>query len=199
MNKIYKYGFWLFLLFTMTFFNIWHITKTRCEKDNKMSKEINEKRISSLFLSNYVGKRQIEFIIGKNIITNKQSNNVLKDTTLVILLSDFKCGKCQENELKRLNTLNNREDFESISIVGITTNEKKNQVAIQRKILNLNFPIYSVDDETFFNKLAFTEEFPQILLVAEGIVLSAFKPITMDDEFSENYYKHLIPMLKSSL
>lgn len=191
MKKIYKYGFWILLITTFTLFNFWHITKTGCEKDTAKCKEINEKRISSLFLSNTILKRQIEIVDGKNIITNKQTNNLLKDTTIVILLSDFKCGKCQEKELKRLNKLQERKDLKNIKIIGITTKAKKNQVAVQRKILKLNFPIYWVDDETFFNKLAFADEFPQILFVADGIVISAFKPITMDDEFSENYYKNM--------
>lgn len=199
MKKTYKYGFWLFLVIALTFFNFWQTTKKGCENDNIKCKEINEKRISSLFLSNTILKRQFTAVTGKNIITNKETEGIIKDTTLVILLSDFKCGKCQEKELKRLNLLKERKDLGNINITGITTKAKKNQVAIQRKILKLNFPIYWVDDETFFNKLAFAEVFPQILLVADGIIISAFKPITMDDEFSENYYKNLIPLLKSSL
>ena len=195
MKKIYKYGFWILLIVTVTFVNFWNITKKGCAKDNIKCKEINEKRISSLFLSTTILKRQIETVSGKNVITNKETEGILKDTTLVILLSDFKCGKCQEKELQRLNILQKRKDLRNITIIGITTRAKKNQVSIQRKILKLDFPIYWVDDETFFNKLAFADEFPQILLVADGIVLSAFKPITMDDEFSENYYKHLINKL----
>ena len=178
--------------------NLWHTTKTSYKEDIRKCKDINEKRISSLLISTTILKRQITTVSGKNVITNKKTEGILKDTTIVILLSDFKCGKCQEKELQRLNKLQKRKDLKKIKIIGITTKAKKTQVAIQRKILKLDFPIYWVDDETFFNKLVFADEFPQIILVANGIVISAFKPITKDDEFSEKYYSHLISMLATN-
>jgi len=58
------------------------------------------------------------------------------------------------------------------------------------------FPIYIVDNDLFENKLVFSKDFPQILYVVNGIIISAFKPIPLEDEFSDIYYKHLSKMLE---
>jgi hypothetical protein len=105
MNKIYKYGFWVLLIITLTLFNFWHITKTGLAKEVKKCEEINNKRISSLLISNNYSNRKIDKVIGENIITGENINNLLRNKTIAILLAEFECNKCQENELKRLDAL----------------------------------------------------------------------------------------------
>jgi len=117
---------------------------------------------------------------------------------LVILLSDFKCGKCQEKELRRLDSLTSILAPYGVHILGLTTKYKKGFTARQKKNAKIKLPIYWINDDTF-NNLSFSSEYPQILYIVDSIIISAFKPITMDDEFSENYYKHLIPMITGSL
>jgi hypothetical protein len=88
MTIFYKFGFWTLLIIDLEKF-----------------KGINEKRISSLMVSNTISKRKRNPVIGDNIITHEICDNLFKDITLVILLSTFKCNKCQEKELERLNSL----------------------------------------------------------------------------------------------
>ncbi|PIQ08102.1 MAG: hypothetical protein COW71_13505 [Ignavibacteriales bacterium CG18_big_fil_WC_8_21_14_2_50_31_20] len=189
MQKIYKLGFWVLLLTAITFFNFWQISKTGKKMDFAIDRQINEKRISSLLISNNNNKRQVEISNAENVVTNEQVTNLLKDTTLVILLTEPKCNKCQEKEIKRLNLLKKQKNF---NMIGITTQKRKNILAMQRKINKIDFPIYWIDDTTFYNNLAFDSEFPQIIYVINGKVISAFKPIPFDDEFSEKYYEELL-------
>ena len=111
MQKIYKLGFWVLLLTAITFFNFWQISKTGKKMDFAIDRQINEKRISSLLISNNNNKRQVEISNAENVVTNEQVTNLLKDTTLVILLTEPKCNKCQEKEIKRLNLLKKQKNF----------------------------------------------------------------------------------------
>lgn len=191
MIKIYKYGFWILLIIVVTLFNIWNISKNGCEKDTAKCKEINEKRVSSLMASGVKDNRTINSFSGKNIITSKPNKKIIKTKTLAILLSDFKCDKCQEKELKRLNGLKEKLSKSNIEIIGITTLSKKIQVAIQKKILKLNFPIFWVDDE-IFREISIAEEYPQIIYVKNNIIQTGFIPVPLDDRFSEIYYEHFL-------
>ncbi|MCB0745938.1 MAG: hypothetical protein KDC52_11715 [Ignavibacteriae bacterium] len=194
MTKTYKYGFWILLISTFTFYNFWRITKTSCGKENILCKEINKKRISSLMKSNIISRGKIKSIKGKNIVTNELNECLLKDATLIILLSEFKCNECQEKELKRLNILNETIKSDGLNIIGITTISKMSQVIVQRKILKLDFPIYWVDDITF-SKISVSNEYPQIIYVKDNIIQSAFIPVPLDDGFSEIYYEHFLKNL----
>ncbi len=195
MNKLFKIGFWVLLLTTLLFFNFWTITKNAYEKDILKCKEINEKRIASLMTSNIVNSRIIRSFGGENIATREVENGLFQDKTLAILLSVFKCNKCQEKELRRLNVLKEKMKTKGVSVIGITMQAKKNEVAIQRKILKLDFPIYWVDDELFKKEISFENEYPQLIYVENNIILSCFIPVPMDDEFSEMFYSELLKEL----
>jgi hypothetical protein len=197
MKKIYKYGFGLLLVSTFTFFNFWQVTKTSCEKDTAKCKEINEKRVSSLMASSVNDKRTLNSFSGKNIITSEPKEKIIKTTTLAILLSDFKCDKCQEKELERLNGLKENLSKSNIEIIGITTLSKKIQGAIQKKTLNLDFQIYWVDDAKF-NEISIADEYPQIIYVKNNIIQSGFIPVPMDDEFSEMFFSELLNVLEEA-
>lgn len=189
--QIYKYLSGFLLLISIILFNLWNITKSSCQKENTLSKEINEKRIASLMTSNIVDIRKIKLSSGENIVTRERKDDLLKETTLAILLSEFKCNKCQEKELKRLDSLTEKMDENGINVIGITTKAKKYTVAIQRKILKLDFPIYWVDDE-IFNDISIADEYPQIIYVGNNIIQSGFIPVPMDNEFSEMFYSELL-------
>ncbi len=79
-------------------------------------------------------------------------------------------------------------------MIGITTNDKKNQVINQKKFLKLDFPIYWVADEVF-KEISISNEYPQIIYIKDNIIQSAFIPVPTDDEFSEMYYEHLLKNL----
>lgn len=193
MQNIYKYGFWFFILVILALFNYIRMGRNYYEKDIKMVQEILDKRNQSLLMSNIDRNRILPEIDGANIITNTVSKNIIKDSTyLVILLSRATCNKCQEKELQRLQANIDKLKQKGISIIGITTEAHIGDVALQRKMGKVKFPLYWVDDKLFKEKLSFDENYPQILLVKDRIVISAFQPVPLDDKFSETYYKHII-------
>jgi len=194
MKILYKYGFWLFIIIIITLINIWRITNTNYQIKEELFIKINEQRIASLITSNSISNRKLIQISGENIISNKLTENLLHDSTLAILLYDFLCDKCQENELKRLDSLRVLLSPKGINIIGITTNEKKGITIRQRKIAGINFPIYWVNDEVFYKSLSFNSKYPQIIFVVNNIIISAFNPIPKDDEFSRKYYKSIVLM-----
>ncbi len=196
MNSIYKYGFYVFIVASFTLFNMWNISRTRSKEDLKVEKEKSEKRISSLLQLNLVLKRNMHEVIGYNPTSAKNSIVIKQDSSyLIALLSDFDCSKCQENELLKLQKIKPQLEKKGIKVVCITTKNKVNQIISQMKFLKLNIPLYYVDDNIFNNELSFDEKYPQILLVEKGIVVSAFKPITRDFEFSELFYEQLLKKL----
>lgn len=193
MNSIYKYGFYVFILVSITLFNMWNISRTRSKEDIKVEKDKFEKRISSLLQSNMILKRNIDDVNGNDPISTKNSIVIKKDSNyLVVLLSDFDCSKWQENELLKIQEIKPQLETKEIKAVCITTKDKISQIISQMRFLKLNIPLYYVDDNIFSKELSFDEKYPQILLVEKGIIVSAFKPITRDFDFSELFYEQLL-------
>lgn len=192
MKKIYQYGFWVLLLLSFSLFNLWQITTNENEKKVDAIIRQNSKRLQSLLSSNIVSKRKIPSPNGINIISNKKKQEVIGDTAIVILLSDFKCNKCQINELQRLDSVQNTLKSRKFAIIGITTKDKKNRTITQTKIARISFPIFWIEKKVFYNKLAFDDEFPQVLIITNEIIVAAFKPIPKDDNFSEMFYNKLL-------
>lgn len=191
MTCIYKYGFWLFLICTLTIINLYRLTKNGCEQDNFSCKEINEKRISSLMLTNTIMPRKINPILGENLITNKKEE-IFNENTLVILLSDFSCNACQANELKRLKLLKDSFKSKNISVIAVTTKDKIGQVIAQRKMAKIDYPMYWVENDVFKNNISFASIYPQIMFIKSNQVVSSFIPVPKDDKFSENYFEFLL-------
>lgn len=191
MTKFYKYGFWFLLLFIFSLINFIRINRSVGKDVSQVVKdEKNIKRINSLLKTNSFNLRQTPLGYGEEIISKYKESNLFTEKAIVILLSEFKCDRCQEKELLRINKLKEDLKEEEIKIIGITTLEKKNEVAIQKRVLNLNFPIFWVED-TLFNQLSFIKEYPQIIYIKNNIILSGFLPIPMDGEFSEMFYNEL--------
>lgn len=192
MAKIIKYGFWVFLLAIFTLLNLLRTNQIYHKKEIKSLQTISMKRISSLMTTNIILKRKLEPIEGQNITTLEWNKNLLKDSTLVILLYEFKCDKCQENELKRINTLYQSFSNLGINILGITTESEKDNVLRQKKTAKIDYPIYVADENDFFNIAFDKKEFPQVLFIAGNIIIAGFIPIPRDDKFSEDFYKKII-------
>ncbi|MGA7837830.1 MAG: hypothetical protein WB996_07675 [Ignavibacteriaceae bacterium] len=192
MSKLYKYGFWILIIVAFSFFNLWRITKINSDKDFKSTREFNNKRISSLLASDIIIRRKIMPLTGWDILTNKKENDLLKGSSLVILLADFKCNKCQEKELERLDSLKTIVDKKGIRVMGITTKAKMDVVISERKITKFNFPVYRIDDESFYKNIAFSNEFPQLLYVVDNVIITAFRPVPLDTEFSKLFYYYLL-------
>jgi len=196
MKKIYEFILWISLFLMVVVSIVFHNSKVKLEVENEKNIEICEKRIASLLTSNSIENRKIIPLSVQNILTDNKKCILFADTTILVLLSKPQCNKCQEKELYRLIEFGSKED---IKIIGITTKSNMVLVAIQKKLNRFDFPVFTVDEGIFYTNLAFDDEFPQILYIVNGIVHSAFKPIPMDDEFSDNYYKYLLNKIKREL
>lgn len=192
MVNFYKYGFFILFLILFVLLNTIRILTLKYEKDNDMiNKKMND-RILSLFSTNSILNRHVKYFKGTELLTNKIELNILADTSIFILLDEADCNKCQENELKRLDSLNKKLNKGRVKIFGITTFKKSSTVIRQIKTNNISLPIYTIDTSMFDNELAIDRKFPQVLLVVNNIIVAAFKPLTFDDEFSQKYYDHLL-------
>lgn len=192
--KIYKIGFWFFLISFPILLNYLRFNNIRYDNEIESLKIQNKKRINSLLLSTILTARRMDDIKCRNIITGETKQKIFQKNSLIILLNKFKCNKCQENELKRLDSLKSIFESKGLNVFGIISQSQKDVAIRQRKLLRLTYPIYWVEDSVFY-KLSNIQSFPQILLVSDNTILSAFFPIVKDDEFSKIYYKELIDRL----
>lgn len=80
MNSIYKYGFYVFILASITLFNMWSISRTRSKEDLNVEKNKFEKRILSLLQSNIILKRNIDDVNGYDPLNNINSIVIKKDS-----------------------------------------------------------------------------------------------------------------------
>lgn len=192
MSKIYKYGFYIFVLCSLFFFNIWNISRLRFNDKAQIERSKNEKRIESLQKSNIVFDREIPEIYGNEITTGKKNKIISNYSSyLIVLLSDFDCSKCQENELKEVYDIKGSLIKYGIKVLCITKREQASRIFVQMRNLNISMPLFYISDEDFA-ELSFDIKYPQIELINRGFIASAFLPIVQDYEFSSTYYKELI-------
>lgn len=189
--KIYKIGFWFLLISFTALLNYLRVNNNSYDNEIEKIRNQNKKRISSLLLSNISINRRLNNFECKNIITGETKQNIFQNYSLIILLDKFKCSKCQENELKRLDSLKLFFESKSLSIFEITSKSQKDVVIRQRKLLKITYPIYWVEDSVFYN-LNIIQKYPQILLVSDNIILSTFFPTVKDEEFSKLYFNYFI-------
>ncbi|MBS3945180.1 MAG: hypothetical protein KGZ42_06745 [Melioribacter sp.] len=195
MNNIYKYGFYIFALCSLIFFNTWNISRIKFKDTEKIQFNKTERRLKSLHKSNIILYRKVHEIYGYEITTGEKNKILSKDASyLIVLLSDFDCSKCQENELKNLFSIKERLMSFGIKILCITKKEKVNRIVVQMRSMNINLPLFYISDDNFL-ELSFDIEYPQIELINKGIIVSAFLPVKQDYEFSSVYYRELIGKL----
>lgn len=193
--KKYKIGFWFLLISFTALLNYLRVNNISYDNEIEKIRNQNKKRITSLLLSNTLINRRINGIKCKNIISDEIKQNIFRNNSLVILIDKFKCSKCQENELRRLDSLKLYFESKGLNVLGITSKSQKDVVIRQRKLLKITYPIYWAEDSVFYN-LNIVQKFPQILLVSDNIILSTFFPIVKDDEFSKLYYTDFISRME---
>ncbi len=193
MNKVYKVSFYLLILVCLILINTFNISKRQLSSEINLEKTKNEERIKNLFTSNIFKKRETKDIVLYSILDGNKARIINKDSTfLVILLSNFDCRKCQENELINLQNVKEKLEEKGIKIISITIRDKVNQIASQMKYLRLKIPLYYVENEMYYSTFSFFEKYPQVLLIEKGFVIATFKPIAGDLEFSKKFYEFLL-------
>lgn len=148
-------------------------------------------RYNSLISSRKVQDERIENIVGRMSNESKRPMIDLSENTLIISISKSSCGKCLFRELKYFNNLNQES---IINVIGIYNISEEPYLKLLFRSLQINFPTYALVPKEF-SKLSFTEHFPQIYFLRNNKIVSSLFPIPGDDEFSGNYYKHLLSVL----
>lgn len=193
--KFYKIGYWILLISFVVTLNFLRTNIVSNDNEIESINNLYKKRINSLLISNTSFQRRLNDFKCRNIITGETRQNIFQNNSLIILLGKFKCSKCQENELKRLDSLKLIFEAQSLDVFGITSKSQKDVVIRQKKILKITYPIYWVEDSVFYN-LNIIQRFPQLLHVSDNIILSTFFPIVKDDEFSKLYYTDFISRME---
>ncbi len=80
MTKLYKYGFWFFLVCTLSFFNLWRITKNGSSNENLELIKYYDNRLESLLLSNIITNRDIHIFTRYNVITGVSVKTYIPDS-----------------------------------------------------------------------------------------------------------------------
>jgi hypothetical protein len=195
MNSIYKYGFYFFIICSLVFFNVWNISRIQLDDKEKIENDKTERRLKSLQKSNIILNRKVPEIYGYDVVTDEKNKIISKDSTyLIALLSDFDCSKCQENELKNLHNFKKNFIDYRINILCLTRQETINRILAQMRGMNIYIPLFIISDDDF-TRLSFDIDYPQIVLINQGIIVSAFSPVKLDYDFSTYYYDELIKNL----
>ncbi|MCF8396251.1 MAG: hypothetical protein K9H06_20340 [Melioribacteraceae bacterium] len=191
-NKFYKISFWMLVIVLIISINAWHISSSIAEKNNNYSNTILEKRLDKLLEVNTILDRKIGVVYGKEIVSKNEELIISSDSTyLVVLVSDFDCAKCQENELLMVNNLIPFFKNKGINVICITTQDKLHSLVVQKEALSLSMDMYIIDENIFKNDLSIDSKFPQVLLINEGIITVAFMPIAKDAEYSKLFYNKI--------
>lgn len=120
MTKFYKIGFWLFSVVIVLLLSFIKISNVEKNQEIQKKEDLYNKRQLSLQLTNTIFDRKLDGLNCRNIITEENVNVLFQDTILVILLDKFKCSKCQENELIRLDSLRTTFESKRVNVIGIT-------------------------------------------------------------------------------
>lgn len=198
LKKIYKYGFWLLLLVTITLGNIMRITNIKCDERISYQSKIYTKRIISLLDDSFSKPKKIALVSGVDLYTYESYTDLFSTTTIAILLSDFDCAKCQEMELLKIASIKEELNQLGAEVYCFTTKDKQPQAIVQKKALKLNYDIYILSEREFEDKLSLNYVYPQILFVKNGIVLTSHLPIAKDFDFSENFYERILNIRETS-
>lgn len=185
----YKYLLGIILLLLITIYNFGKIYNKGINK--KINYNYEEFRLKAKSEANKaIGKKINDFIV-KNIETNMNSKIQNNSIKIIILLSKRGCFSCFKRELKIIDELN------EIETLGLVEEEEMSFALLLKKELKISLSV-NMCDNINFSELSFSDKYPQIIVLEKDVVISAFKPIPEDDEFSKEYYKNLVEMIEKN-
>lgn len=182
LQKIYKYGFFTLFVIIIVLLNVIRINNIKHRK----IVELCELRLNTLFVANNRIEREFNAFTGTELFTKESINFNIDSKYFFILLSRPDCSKCQEEEMKRLEHKKRLIESKGFKIFGLVSENQKNRIVLQKKILKLSYPICSVSDSVFTNLSG--NNTPQIIIVKKGIISIVFLPLKKDFKYSEKFY-----------
>jgi len=94
------------------------------------------------------------------------------------------------NVMNPVNLKNETINLKKTTILILLSNLGRNKILQYKKINKVSFPCFYLESNEI-KQYSFNDKYPQILLVKDNRVVSAFLPVPDDDEFSEWYFKTL--------
>lgn len=192
MAKFCKIGFWVLICSLFLLGNYFRTIQVQSEEEFDIEVSLSSNRIEHLFKSIFIVNRNLKSINGRDIISNKDTIDILRNNTIVMLLDVFKCNRCQEDELIRLNELKRGFNKRGINVIGITTASQRHNVIKQLKVTKINFPVFVVEDSVFLSIAINSIDFPQLIFIENNLINAGFIPIPKDDKFTIDFYKTIL-------
>lgn len=123
-------------------------------------------------------------------LDSKKVEPILKEFSLIILLSNSGCNPCQTRELALIDSLFYSR-FDNLSIIPIFLGDQKIKILQLKKISNFKQTIfYSKNLENYPD--IYTNRFPIIILMYRNKFLYLFRPIYESKQPSLDFYKKFV-------
>ena len=197
----------LLLIISILVISIWNIIQlNRCKRSYERQKLIITrkddilKKIESLVINTqiismkYLGRYLLLSNLEKIYPNGKDRLKFQKNPKLVLILSEFGCNACQDNETKFAVDVSN--SFDEKYVLAIV------QASNQRYIINyvrqnqVNFPVYYCEDDKFL-ELNQVIDTPLILILdKDNRIIASHLPITGYPEYSEPIHQFCLHYFK---
>ena len=179
----------IIIISSMTIYNYFRINADNYAAQNHTN--IESGRLASLSnLLNISGKRINDTTMIDAVTLKKEAISFVKPT-LIIMLSNFGCSRCQNRELKNIIKYINSVANNKINLIAIGNTTDRDVLLKLKKVTQTNIPMYYNNTAAFINNYKVDEKFPQYLFAVNNRVVYTFLPIQDDDKFSEWYFSIL--------
>jgi len=161
--------------------------------DNEMQnrENIDNKRLNAFGNSLYNSGKIIADTQMIDAVTMKNEKIVFKKPTLIILLSDYGCSKCQNRELENINKYLLSVSNNKINIIAIGNKNSREVILKLKKVTQSSIPMYLDANADFINTYKMTEIFPQLIYVLDNRIIYTFLPIQEDDNYSKWFFDNI--------
>lgn len=174
----------MLLCICFTYININRIGST---DENKYLDAKSTKRYDSIIKSTTILAKQLDDITAFNLINGDAIKLSFKEPTILLVMSGMGCHPCMHREFLNFQKIYKKQ----FNIISICDEDSRPLLRKVQKIDNIEFPMYYVKNEDL-KLLSFTDKYPQILLLSNNQIISAFLPIPDDDAYSEWYASLLV-------
>jgi len=181
--------FVIIILIVITLYNYVRINSNNSDDKNK-SQLLNQ-RLASLSLVLGKSGEAIKDIVLTNAVKQINETVSFKEPTLVILLSNLGCSKCQNRELKNIKKYCDEISSSKIKIIAICNSTDRETILKLKKITQVNIPLYLGNVAGFIEEYKIDDIFPQYFFTFNNRVIYSFLPIAEDDKFSDWFFSLL--------
>lgn len=197
-HKFFKFGFWALIIIVVTLINLFlNFEKSKNNSVNHIKNlDLKSIRLQTLMDSKIPLGKNFPNFSAYNIVSDKKEFKKFDELSLVLLLADYGCNRCQNRELKNCQKL--FESNDELNVVCVMNTIDRYSALRLRKVTQVKFPMF-VQDSSFFRNFSYSRNYPQLLLIHHNKINDTFLPIPEDDDFSEWFFEYVSVKIKDSL